>query len=61
MWQADKSAGPILLRRLNAGGILARDRDEAMAGGPYVCRVAAKVLQHLLGFATVEALRSSIP
>jgi hypothetical protein len=39
-----QSGGPILLLRLNAGGILARDRDEGEAGGPYVYRIAAKAV-----------------
>ena len=48
-----------MLRRLSVRGILARVRDEAEPGGPYVYRIAAKAL-HLLGLPTVEALRSFV-
>jgi segregation and condensation protein B len=56
-WRGEDSE--TLLRRLSARGILARVRDEAEPGGPYVYRIAAEAL-HLLGLPTVEALRSYI-
>jgi chromosome segregation and condensation protein ScpB len=56
-WRGEDSEA--LLRRLSARGILARVRDEAEPGGPYVYRIAAKAL-HLLGLPTVGALRSYI-
>jgi chromosome segregation and condensation protein ScpB/DNA-binding XRE family transcriptional regulator len=56
-WRGEDSE--TLLRRLSAKGILARVRDEAEPGGPYVYRIASKAL-HLLGLPTVEALRSYI-
>jgi chromosome segregation and condensation protein ScpB len=56
-WRGEDSE--TLLRRLSTRGVLARGRDEAEVGGPYVYRIAAKAL-HLLGLPTVEALRSYV-